>query len=406
MPAELQGRNVKFTVEELTGPEVFDRLRGEWDGLLARSPSAGVFDTWEWRATWWRHYGAERLLRLLAVRDAERVLVGLWPLFEEAASANVLVAARRWRQVGNGVTGADYVDIIAAEGVEDGVRPALLAHLSARRGGWDRVDLEDFARTSPTVAKAREAFTAAHRASCVVTPRYVCPYLPLTGTFDEYMAAHPRRDNYRRRLTWIRRLAGFELRCTTAAAEVGPVMETFLELHRKRWAADGGSQGIGPREELFHRDVAPLLAARGWLRMYELCAEGKVLASVYGIERGGVFSYYQSGQDPEWNRRSVGLVLLGLLLEDCWKRGVREVDFLRGSEPYKREWASRHRETVAVRVTAWTLGSAMLLAQERGLAAARAAVRQALPAAVVEQVRRGLRIARAARARLSLRTAP
>src|SRR5262245_32243775 len=134
-------------VEELDAPDALEKLRSEWDALLARAPAAGLFDTWEWRAVWWRHYGAGRRPRVLAVRDDTRGLVGLWPLFEEDVATGLPVVVRRWRQVGNGVTGADYVDVIAAAGREDEVRSTLLAHLALRRGAWDRLELDDFART-------------------------------------------------------------------------------------------------------------------------------------------------------------------------------------------------------------------------------------------------------------------
>ena len=53
--------------------------------------------------------------------------------------------------------------------------------------------------------------------------------------------------------------------------EAAAAMEDFLRLHRLRWAAEGGSYGIPPgAPEAFHREVAPLLAARGWLRLYRL----------------------------------------------------------------------------------------------------------------------------------------
>jgi CelD/BcsL family acetyltransferase involved in cellulose biosynthesis len=89
-------------------------------------------------------------------------------------------------------------------------------------------------------------------------------------------------------------------------------MDDLLRLHRLRWAAEGGSDGIpSPAVEAFHREVAPLLAARGWLRIYRLLVEGKAIAAVYGIEVGRRFFYYQSGYDPAWSARSPGVVLVG-----------------------------------------------------------------------------------------------
>src|SRR5204862_4329498 len=48
----------------------------------------------------------------------------------------------------------------------------------------------------------------------------------------------------------------------------------------------------------------------GSLRMYTLFAARRPVASVYGVVHARKFNYYQSGYDPNWSSRSVGLVLL------------------------------------------------------------------------------------------------
>ena len=69
-------------------------------------------------------------------------------------------------------------------------------------------------------------------------------------------------------------------------------MEDLLRLHRLRWQAEGGSAGIPPGVvEDFHREMAPLLAARGWLRIYRLFVGRDAIAAVYGLEVGGRFFY-------------------------------------------------------------------------------------------------------------------
>ena len=101
--------------------------------------------------------------------------------------------------------------------------------------------------------------------------------------------------------------------------------------------------------EDFHREMAPLLAARGWLRIYRLFVGRDAIAAVYGLEVGGRFFYYQSGYDPAWSARSPGVVLVGRTIEDAYARGLTDYDFLRGTEAYKMDWASDRRETCSVR---------------------------------------------------------
>jgi CelD/BcsL family acetyltransferase involved in cellulose biosynthesis len=177
-------------------------------------------------------------------------------------------------------------------------------------------------------------------------------------------------------------------------AEVPAALEHLLRLHRLRWAAEGGSAGIppGPVED-FHREVAPRLAARGWLRLYVLHVEGAAIAAVYGIEAGRRFSYYQSGYDPAWAARSPGLVLVGRTVEDAYARGLADYDFLRGTEAYKLDWAWDRRDTCALRVLAPSLRAGTAAAAREAWRGARSAARAVAPArvwAALRRVRRGL----------------
>jgi CelD/BcsL family acetyltransferase involved in cellulose biosynthesis len=163
-------------------------------------------------------------------------------------------------------------------------------------------------------------------------------------------------------------------------------MEDFLRLHRLRWAAEGGSYGIPPGSaaEAFHRDVAPLLAAAGWLRLYRLFAGHDAVAAVYGIEVGRRFHLYQSGYDPAWSARSPGLVLVGRTVEDAYARGLADYDFLRGTESYKLDWTADRRETCAVHLRAPTLRAGTAAAAEGAFRTARGLARAVAPERVWE----------------------
>jgi len=235
------------------------------------------------------------------------------------------------------------------------VREAIARAVAGAAEGWDVLELEDLPCGSATVQALRRA-TAARGARLEVERGFACPGFALRGTFEEHLARVRRRETYGRRVRWLARQAGFRIDVATSPAEAPAALEELLRLHRLRWAAEGGSAGIpaGAVED-FHREVAPRLAARGWLRLYTLRVEGAAIAAVYGIERAGRFSYYQSGYDPAWSARSPGLVLVGRTVEDAYARGLADYDFLRGSEPYKLDWAWDRRETCTVRVLAPTL---------------------------------------------------
>ncbi len=119
------------------------------------------------------------------------------------------------------------------------------------------------------------------------------------------------------------------------------------------------------------------------------------LASVYGIVDRGRFIYFQSGYDPEWRNKSVGLVLIGETFKDAIESGLHEYDFLRGTETYKSDWTTLERRTFGLRI--WRRGEVgqWLTRSENAARTLRNAAKAVLPGPAIEKVRR-LRRRRAA----------
>jgi CelD/BcsL family acetyltransferase involved in cellulose biosynthesis len=110
---------------------------------------------------------------------------------------------------------------------------------------------------------------------------------------------------------------------------------------------------------------------------------------VYGVVQGGKFNYYQSGYDPNWASRSVGLVLLAKTVSDAFAEGHQEFDFLRGNEGYKGEWARGERWTIQLRLWRGIRGRAA-----RNAVSARLFARETIKAALPKETLAALRKAR------------
>jgi CelD/BcsL family acetyltransferase involved in cellulose biosynthesis len=87
-------------------------------------------------------------------------------------------------------------------------------------------------------------------------------------------------------------------------------------------------------------------AAADEVVVHELVRDDLVVATVTAFEVAGRVSLYQSARhtDPRW--RDATTVLLAAIIDDACGRGLREVDFLRGEEPYKERFAPERREIV------------------------------------------------------------
>ncbi|MGC4113843.1 MAG: GNAT family N-acetyltransferase [Myxococcales bacterium] len=364
----------------------FAALREEWTDLLRRS-AAGPFLSWAWLYPWWRRIAPRSEPRILVARDDAGHLAGLLPL-AESRSHRAGVWTVRWGFLGDAWVGSDYLDVLAEKGREEELARLFAAHLVAKQRRFDVLELLDLPRGSPLSEAVIEKLGPG---SLIVgrEARYVCPLVNLEGDYEGYLKAVGRAENLARRKKWLSSQAGYAIERAEDPAAVERAMVDFLRLHELRWKADGGSQGIrGPALKAFHRDATALLSQDGMVRLYTLRVGSQALSSVYGIHLGDRFYYYQSGYDPAFARRSVGLVLLGETLADAFQEKRSVFDFLRGTEPYKFEWSNGRRETEVVRVVRRTAGGLAWRAATDGVASIKSVARRAVGAAGWERLRR------------------
>jgi len=371
-------------VVESDDPARLASLRTAWTELFEAAGAPNPFLSWEWQYTYWRTFSQRRALWILEVRDRGERMVGLLALSARPS----LAAPRRWAMLTNGLTGTDALDVLVRPGFGPAVRGAIAQVVAASLPRWDGIDFEDLPCGTSTIAALRGTLQP-RGVHLAVEPRFACPGFALCGSFEEHLARLRRRETYLRRRRWFEKQAGFRIDVVTSPGAVRDAMEDFLRLHHLRWDEVGGSDGI-PRGlvEDFHREVAPLLAARGWLRLYRMWMGDISIASVYGIELGRRFYYYQSGMDPNWSSRSPGLVLIGRTVEDAYSRGLTDYDFLRGAEPHKLDWAQDRRETCALRVRAPSLRAEAEAAAEEVFRRARDAARAIAPERMWTALRR------------------
>jgi CelD/BcsL family acetyltransferase involved in cellulose biosynthesis len=375
-----------LAVDEVREASSFAALREDWDRLL-ESSGAGIFNAWGWLYPWYRRLAPSAALRILTARDREGRLVGVLPL--QLQTVRVLGRdVRRLSFLGERRVGSDYLEVIAARGYDGPVMRAMATALRDGAGGWDVLDLLDLDEASTTPAVLREVFSGFNVRRSV---RMVCPWerFEQGESFESFLKRTRRRDNFLRRKKWLEKQAGHRVEITTRPEALARPLAEFFRLHALRWSEEGGSAGItGPEVEAFHRDATWALAESGKLRLYTMWVGDRAVASVYGIVHGDTFSYYQAGYDPAWRDKSVGMVLVGATFEDAIGLGLRNYDFLRGTETYKSDWVSKSRNTIAVRVVPSAGPGAWMDAAEQGARDVKRVLKRLLPEQTVQRLRR------------------
>jgi len=355
-----------------------------WMDLADPTHPGAAFRSWAWISAWWKIFSSTRKPFVLLAHQGHQV-VGLLPM----CVGRTPLGGRRVMLMGEYDVGSDYLGIVCRAGDGERLAHAFAEHLAPL--SFDDLSLDGLMRGDPLLPALEGVFPESRAA---VELRCRCPHIHIHGDFERYLAELPNGTGaqWKRRLRWLEKRPGFSIEVHSEPDAVVRNLDALFALHHKRWAVEGGSDGIySPAHEAFHRLSARGLAERGWARLYLLHVEGAPRAALYGWRHGKRYSFYQSGYDPEWHQRSIGTVLLGEVVRRCFADGTDEFDFLHGTESYKLRWANGWRETVRLRArdASWRA-----LIHDQGRTTywrLRAAVREALPSPLRQLARRARR---------------
>jgi hypothetical protein len=199
--------------------------------------------------------------------------------------------------------------------------------------------------------------------------------LPAGTSWDSYMAARPPalRTTIRRKLARCAREMAFE-----RIAAPGPALEAGIAAYEAVRAASWKPEEPFPA---FDAMLMRAAAAAGLLRLGLLRRRGDgapVAAQYWVLDRGGAratvlkLSHVEAEKAASPGTALTALMIQGLLGDD----GVRELDFGRGDDAYKRLWVGTRRQRIGV-VLADPLHPAGLAAIARhGLGALRRRLRR------------------------------
>lgn len=338
-----------ISTQVITDPGEFTALQGEWQELLADSPCDCLFLTWEWLHTWWEQLAGDRSLHLVTVREDGR-LIAIAPLALRPPRLRRLIPFPVLEFLASDNVGSDYLSFIVRNGHEqhalDGIAEALgeASHM---------LELLRVDKTSMTMMSALMRLHDSGWRTTAGTTNYA-PYVKLAGLTQEGYEGRIHSDHQRDLRVKFKRLhRDFEVRLDLARSdeERRVTMESFVELHLARWEDRGGSTALG-RQKLvdFHERISQIALERGWLKLFTLRLDGNPAAQLYMFFYAGVYYYYQTALNMEYQRYSTGMLLTKLAIDDAIANGALEFDFLHDDEEYKYLWAERERELIRLEI--------------------------------------------------------
>jgi CelD/BcsL family acetyltransferase involved in cellulose biosynthesis len=327
-------------VEDMTG---FASLEPFWNRLVGESATNTCHSTFEWLFTWWKHFSAGRRLLLVVAYEGDQP-VGIAPLYVGDGVAE----PRDLHFIGQGLS--DYADFITPHDKPD-ITDALVSALLLRRSSWTGVDLEEIPSGSPNRVQLERLIDEGDATASWV-PTVLCPYLPVSGGWDEFYQTRGEgfRHNLQNKLNRSER-NGVELRYVDRRhVDDDTFVDEVTSLSDRRNRVDGHrSPFLNHPDQEFLREVLPIMGERDQLRVAELRSKGALVAFALAFHWQGVVYDWNTQYDPRFDQYSLGRIALKYLAQQTFQDGCHELDFMRGEEPYKFQWTALTRANLAMR---------------------------------------------------------
>jgi CelD/BcsL family acetyltransferase involved in cellulose biosynthesis len=328
LSGETAPSSTAITVEEVRSRCDFERLRSDWNGMVARVDDQ-VFYRHEFINNWLRHF-AHAPWRILLLRNESGRLAGALPLLSSRSSI-CGVPVRTLHSASNSHSGR--FDFLAEEPAP--AARAVLQYLGSRTD-WDVIVLSEMPASA-----ACDALLAAAPEKGMRTGQWSAPGSPfLMLPANQELLTARLSSRFRGSLRRKRRNLGKEgvLRSQRSRDDFS-MLEQGMQLEASGWKGRAGTamrQDIATRA--FYLELAERMSDEGNLVMWALWLDEHMVAFQYGLEYRGCYSLLKVAYDEEYYRFSPGQLLMEDVVKDAIDRGLKTFDFLGDDMEWKQAW--------------------------------------------------------------------
>jgi CelD/BcsL family acetyltransferase involved in cellulose biosynthesis len=310
-----------------------DELEGDWNSLLENSITHVPFMRFEYQQSWWQTLGGGEwkdveLYNIAAYQDGK--LFGLAPLFytpDYKGSPSMML-------VGS-IEVSDYLDLITSPSDLPLFIDTLFNYLSGPDlPPWKNLDFYNILNGSPTIP-ALEAAAAKAGWKFNLERLQHCPYIPLPGDWEKYLAGIDKKQRHEIRRK-VRRLEEGPLPSrwyiVTDRETLDAEIDAFIEMMRQD---EDKLEFLTPAMVNHMRVTTHCAFEQGCLMLAFLEINGEKAAGKLCFDYLNQIWAYNSGVNPKYYDMSPGWVLLAYLLKWANERNRSELDLMRGDEEYK-----------------------------------------------------------------------
>ncbi len=332
-----------MTFELVTTFARFVELEQAW-GLLWQQTGAMAFQSHPWLVAWAEHRGRSHTLRIGVIWNDSGQLVAALPM---AVHHFLGLRVLEW-------AGQAVCDYCAGLGSSADMRTAWDG--LRRAGGIDVVRLKNVNAEAPTAALLTDGALASDDACLKVVSEWP------SGDAWFRTLNKKKRNNFTRGQRILEGLGPTEIVCVESVPDSDLIVRLFML--KKAWL--GATRQSSYLIDDSHPDrlssLVQALAQIGRLRLFLITCGDEIVSASVNIAEGASIGAFFAVYNPKFDRASPGIMLMTAYTRWAFNNGFKEIDYLRGGEGYKLEFANAQTTLVSFIAAASPLGQAALLA--------------------------------------------
>lgn len=328
-----------ISIEEITNLNQFENIRDTWINLFSELNSRNIFSTFEWCYIWWKHYGQDKQLKVLLLREKESI-VGIVPLMVERSYFNYC-PAKIIKFIGDGLSDRNQ---FLFKGDFEVCISSLLSYIYNFED-WNLVQLNEIGgniNLDYLLGKRKlNQFAIRIKKGCAA------PYMELGNEFGSFSKKLGKGfgkslRNRQRRLMGAGNIDFIRIKDDSNIAEF---LHKAATIEKNSWKGkENKGIFISERDVSFHTELAMAIKDKGWFELFFLFINGQPISYRYGFTIKNTYLAYNTAYDPAYSNLSPGNQLRYKHLETLIADGIKEYDHLRGDETYKFDWPVEIRQ--------------------------------------------------------------
>jgi hypothetical protein len=332
----------------------FAKVKDPWEVLCAElGDTVSVFASYAWYETWWRHYSADATLNIIVMRDEGRV-VGIAPLMLRRATVHGLPISAVCFIENNLSLHNDFIVLPA---VRELFIKEVIGCLYEHHAKWEAIVFNNMPTTSANYASLTKILAETGRKWRQNPTWFDSPYLVPSCAWSDYLAGRTARTrkSLRNIENSMNKAGEASVRNIRTWAEFISVKDDIFNVMRESWAGKTGDSLASPANEAFFEELAQSATTKGWLSIWALYLNGKMIAVEFHLKAHGKDHAMRGHYLPEFAHLSPGTYLEMQILKSTFedKDRVQQYDFGGSFETYKRKWTEESVSHMAI----WVFGT-------------------------------------------------